>query len=152
MDPLSITASIIAVAGLAASTGRAFRDLRALCKTLPGRLHALSNEVADIELVLYQVASVHRERANDPILRQNRSGIPLLLQEAKDRLEDLRDVVRKLIELGAQTKVPLFQAYAWRKEQTRLQALQEDIRTIKCNLNILLGASNSYVLRSIFPS
>jgi len=69
MNPLSITASVITVASLAASTGRAFSDLRALCKTLPGRLHALSNEVTDIELILYQVASVLEKRASDPVLQ-----------------------------------------------------------------------------------
>ena len=63
MDPLSLTASAITVAALAASTCRAFAELRSLCKSLPGRLHALSNEVADIEVVLVQVATVFGERA-----------------------------------------------------------------------------------------
>ena len=58
MDPLSVTAGIIAVAGLAAKSGLAFHNLRTACKSLSGRLHALSNEVVDIELVLRQVAPV----------------------------------------------------------------------------------------------
>ena len=66
MDPVSLTASIIAVAGLAAKTGRAFYDLRSACKSLPGRLHALSNEVVDLELVLHQVAALAEKRAQDP--------------------------------------------------------------------------------------
>jgi hypothetical protein len=32
-----------------------------------------------------------------------------------------------------------------RKEQGPLRSLQDDLRSIKCNLNIVLGASNSYV-------
>lgn len=67
MDPLSIGASVITVAALAAKTGSAFHHLRSACKTLPGRLHALSNEVTNIELVLRQVAAVVEKRAQDPI-------------------------------------------------------------------------------------
>ena len=143
MDPLSMTASLIAVATLAASTGRAFRELRALCKSLPGRLHALSNEVADIELVLYQVASVVEERAGDPILQDQQANIPQLLKQAQAKLDELRTIVQKLTEFCEHTKIPLFRAHAWRKDQPRLQALQEDIKTVKCSLNIMLGASNS---------
>lgn len=145
MDPLSITASIIAVAGLAASTGRAFQELRSLCKTLPGRLHALSNEVADIELVLNQVAAVFEERGNDPILRTHVSSIPKLVAGANSKLEELRSIIQRLSQLCRSSRAPLYGAYIWRKDQPRLQALQEDIRSIKCSLNILLGASNSYV-------
>lgn len=70
MDPLSITAGIVSVGTVAASTARAFKELRELCKTLPGRLHALSNEVSDIELVLYQVASVVEKRTGDSALKE----------------------------------------------------------------------------------
>ena len=63
MDPLSISAGIIAVATVAAQVGSAFAELRAICVELPGRLHALNNEFADIEVVLYQVAAVIKERS-----------------------------------------------------------------------------------------
>jgi len=99
MNPLSITASVITVASLAASTGRAFSDLRALCKTLPGRLHALSNEVTDIELILYQVASVLEKRASDPVLQDQQADIPQLLKQAQAKLDQLRAIVRRLTEI-----------------------------------------------------
>lgn len=60
-----MTAGIVGIGAVAASTGRAFRDLRALCKSLPGRLHALSNEVSDIELLLSQVASLIEKREGE---------------------------------------------------------------------------------------
>lgn len=82
MDSLSLSASVIAIATLAAQTCSAFSDLRYLCQSLPERLHA--------------------------------------------------------------SRVPILKAHAWRKEQGRLQSLQEDVRTVKANLNLMLGASNSY--------
>jgi len=143
MDPLSLTASIITVASLAASTCRAFHDLRTACKTLPGRLHALSNEVTDLELVLHQVASLVQERAQDPTFPDQQAYIPQLLKQAQAKLEELRSILRKITNICAKTTGPLFRVHAWRKDQPKLQVLQEDIRSVKCSLNILLGASNS---------
>ncbi|KAJ5951075.1 uncharacterized protein N7479_009488 [Penicillium vulpinum] len=40
-------------------------------------------------------------------------------------------------------------AHAWRKEQSRLQVLQEDIRTLKANLNVMLDASNLHDMTKI---
>lgn len=143
MDPLSITASVIGIVAAAASTGRAFEELRRLCKTLPGRLHALSNEVSDIELVLHQVASVVEKRTGDPALKEQEQYIRHLLDQAGSKLHELSTIVETFTNLAKTTKIPFFQAYAWRKNQPRLQMLQEDIKTIKCSLNIILGASNS---------
>ena len=143
MDPLSITASIVGIVAAAASTGRAFEELRRLCKALPGRLHALSNEVSDIELVLHQVASVLEKRTGDPILEEQEQHIRHLLNQAGSKLRELRTIVEVFTNVAKTTKVPFMQAYAWRRNQPRLQVLQEDINTVKCSLNIMLGASNS---------
>lgn len=143
MDPLSLAASIIAVAGLAAKTARVFNDLRITCKTLPGRLHALSNEVSDFEMVLRQVARIVDERASDPILKDNHCHLPQLMKQAHSKLEELRTIIQKLCDICTNSKVPLLNVHAWRKDQPKLQDLQESIKTIKCSLNIMLGASNS---------
>ena len=143
MDPLSISAGILGICAAAASTGRAFKELRELCNTLPGRLHALSNEVSDIELVLYQVASVVEKRTGDLALKEQEPHIQHLLDQAGSKLSELRTIVETLMDIVKKTKIPIFRAHAWRKNQPRLQALQEDIKTVKCSLNIMLGASNS---------
>ena len=143
MDPLSITAGIVGICAVATSTGQAFKELRELCKTLPGRLHALSNEVSDIEMLLYQVALVVEKRTGDSALKEQETHIQHLLDQAGSKLGELRTIVETLTAIAKATKVPIFRAHAWRKNQPRLQALQEDIKTVKCSLNIMLGASNS---------
>ncbi|MCJ1231805.1 hypothetical protein MMC12_008484 [Toensbergia leucococca] len=143
MDPLSITAAIIGMGAVAASTGQAFKELRELCKTLPGRLHALSNEVSDIELVLYQVASVVERRTGSSALKDQEAHIQHLLDQAGSKLAELRIIVETLTSIVRTTKIPIFRVHAWRKNQPKLQALQDDIKTVKCSLNIMLGASNS---------
>ena len=143
MDPLSITAAIIGIGAVASSTSKAFKDLRQLCNTLPGRLHALSNEVADIELVLYQVTLLYQDRQGDPALRDQEVHMKDLLDEAEAKLGELKAIVQSMTTTIATTRVPLLRANAWRKNQPRLQILQEGIKNIKCSLNIMLGASNS---------
>ncbi|KAI9772906.1 MAG: hypothetical protein M1840_008788 [Geoglossum simile] len=145
MDPLSITASCIAVAALAAQTCSAFAQLRSICKTLPGRLHAINNEVADIEVVCYQVAAVLDERVCLPPLGNETTNahIRQLLRQTNAKLRELKGIVDQLTTTCDRSKVTVFAAQAWKKKQRRLHALQEDIKTAKCTLNIMLGASNS---------
>ena len=147
MDPLSITASVIAVATLAGQVCNAFADLRTLCNSLPGHLHALNNEVADLEIVLIELASLVEKRAVLPGNKQ--STIPHLLGQANKKLAELQAVVSRLRTIYRDTKIPLIVANAFRKEQSKLLQIQEDIRSVKCNINILLGASNSYASRSL---
>lgn len=144
MEPVSFVASVFTIATLAATTCSAISDLRSLCKGLPGRLHAISNEVADLELVLTQVATLLKER--DALLGSQQSvrAISHLLEQVKNKLNELLAIVERLAVASTGIKIPLLGASIWRKEQGRLQTLQEDIRTVKSSLNILLGASNSY--------
>lgn len=151
MDPLSIVAGAIAVATLAAQTANAFAVLSAMCNALPGRMHALKNEVADIELVLNQVAKVFKERAASPIAETDQVNIPQLLKQARNKLTQLKSLVEhltKVINKANMKFTPFVGAYAFKKEQARLVSLQEDIRIVKCSLNIMLGASNSYAIVS----
>lgn len=143
MDPLSITAAIVGIGAIATSTGKAFKDLRRFCKSLPGRLHALSNEVADLELILHEVATLTEKRAGDPALKENEVHLHHLLNQAESKLQELKSIVDTLTTVAKTVRVPISRAHAWRKIQPRLQALQDDIKTIKCSLNVMLGASNS---------
>ncbi|KMU87840.1 hypothetical protein CIHG_05607 [Coccidioides immitis H538.4] len=140
MDPLSITASIAGVTTLAFQICSSLAELRSLW-----RLHAINNEVSDLEVVLHQVAILVKNRAN--ILPETQiAAIPYLLKQAALKLSELKSVVDKLLDAVGKAKFGLSGAYAWRKEQDTLKALQDDIRSIKCNLNILLGASNSFFM------
>ena len=143
MDPLSIAASAITVAALAASTCLTFSELRSLCKSLPGRLHALNNEVADTEIVLAELAAVFRKRTS--LIEEAEQQVTLgLLSKARFALSQLQDILKGFTVLCDRFKLVLIQAHAWRKEQPKLGRLQDDIMRVKCTLGIMLGASISY--------
>ncbi|KAI1386841.1 ankyrin repeat-containing domain protein [Hypoxylon trugodes] len=61
MDPLSVTASVLALATAAQQTGKYLKDLHSMMGQLPGRLHTLNNEIADLELILQSVADLIRQ-------------------------------------------------------------------------------------------
>ncbi|KAK8910378.1 hypothetical protein QC760_001334 [Botrytis cinerea] len=145
MDPLSVTASVIAVATLAGQIGTALSELRAFCKQLPGRLHALSNEISDIEVVLYQVGRVveERSRLSVQILQTDIVSIPNILQRAEVKLKELKTIIDHLTALTTKNGAIVFQIRLWKKEQPKIQNLQEDIREIKSSFNVILGATNS---------
>ncbi|KAI9746289.1 MAG: hypothetical protein M1835_002448, partial [Candelina submexicana] len=87
--------------------------------------------------------SLIEKRASDPAIREQEVYIRDLLGEAASKLSELKAIVETLTAVERTAKAPIFQARAWRKDQPRLQVLQEDIRNVKCSLNIMLGASNS---------
>jgi hypothetical protein len=66
------------------------------------------------------------------------------LDQANDKLTELQNTIEQLTKIYASDRIVVLQAHAWRREMPKLSALQEDIKSVKCNLNILLGASNSY--------
>ncbi|EEP77276.1 predicted protein [Uncinocarpus reesii 1704] len=143
MDPLSIAASIGGLTTLVLQISSSLSRLRSLCKSLPGRLHAVNNEVSDLEVVLHQVALLVKDRAHF-LPQKQLAAIPQLLKQATIKLIELKTIVDRILDTVGKAKFAVSGAFAWRKEQDTLAALQEDIRSIKCNLNILLGASNSH--------
>jgi archaellum component FlaC len=140
MDPLSITASAVAIATIAAQVGVAFKKLREVCVELPGRVHALSNEVNDLEVVLYQLGSVVQEQHG--LTDNDQAAIGSLIAQARERLEELRKIVERLVAVCT-NRPTMFRATVWRSLYPKLQSLQEEIRDIKSSLNVLIGASNS---------
>lgn len=144
MDPLSVTASAITVAGVAANTCLAFAQLRSFIKNLPGRVHALSNEVSDFQIVCFQLVNVLEEKqSHDPAAAPDdlHDNIRLLLNQAETKLEELQAIIKRL----ARHKNIVVAAAAFKREQEHLHSLQDDINTVKVSLNIVLGTINTYV-------
>ncbi|KAI1373935.1 ankyrin repeat-containing protein-like protein [Hypoxylon crocopeplum] len=140
-DPLSFAASIIAVATLAANITAALSKLRAV-NDLPGRLHAINNEVADLEVVLRQVGSVATKRHALPE-GVGQVALSDILHRAEAKLRELDAIVQRLIQSCVGTAKFVVRAKAWWTEKPKLEALQEELHTIKATLNIMLGATHS---------
>lgn len=86
---------------------------------------------------------MYENRQGGPALRDQDAHIRDLLDRVESKLGELKAIVQSLTTNIKTTKVPIFKAHAWRKNQPRLQVIQEGIKNVKCSLNIMLGASNS---------
>ncbi|KAF2238519.1 ankyrin [Viridothelium virens] len=143
MDPLSLTASIVAVATLAGQTCQGFIKLRGLHNSVPGRVHALHNEVVDLKVVLFQLAAVTQDREALLSSTPERADIEYLLKRAETKLTELDTINLRLVNTCIETRIAIFRGPRWQREQTAIQTLQEEIKSVKSSLNVILGASNS---------
>lgn len=139
-DPLSLAASIIAVVTVAAQTSKAIAKLRVL-NELPSRLQALKNEVTDLEVVLHQIHLLIEERKI--MSDTDQASLAHLLERARVKLLELSTVIDRISRSCIGRGKLVNRAASWWKEKSRIQILQDDIRVVKGNLNIILGASNS---------
>lgn len=135
MDPLSITSGVIAVGTLISQITKAFHNLREVCRNLPGRLHALNNEVVDLRAILQDLEAI----ATQP----GHTNVTTALDQLRARLRELHDILLVLGDACSRSKIPLVQARQWSKVHRKLLSLQEDIKTQKSHLHIALGASHS---------
>jgi enamine deaminase RidA (YjgF/YER057c/UK114 family) len=142
MDPLSITAGVIAVGTLTAQVSKAFSHLRKVCKELLDRLHALGNDVTDLSAVIKDVDAIATDPAAN-VAPADQTSISVTLGSLQSKLPELKEIIHNLSNACEQTRVPLIKARQWSKAQVKLQRLQEEIKTHKSHLNIALSASNS---------
>ncbi|KAL9090460.1 MAG: hypothetical protein Q9159_001990 [Coniocarpon cinnabarinum] len=143
MDPLSITSSAIAIISLVESVRQRVTQLRQLHHELPGRLHAIHNEVADFEVVLRQVLKSITDGDATAVASSRGRDLFDLLDRATPVLHALKTVVEQISINCAADRHFLFRANAWREKQETLQFLQNDILRIKSSLNVILGAAAS---------
>ena len=121
MDPLSALAPAIRVARVVAQVNFASKVLHNGGAEHPGRLCALSDEVADIEFVLHQVALVLQRR--NYYFDGDESPTQALLYPISMNLEDNRPILDRLADTWPRKQV-LLKASGWRKWLPKLQALQ----------------------------
>ena len=140
-EALGIAASVITLATLAADVCSAFSKFRAV-QELPGSLYALNNAVTDFQVVLRYISEVLAERKH--LLDDGLAKLSGTLERAEIVLVGIMGSIGRVSKHCVQGKMFIIRAATWWKEKPRLQALQEDLHTIKASLNVILGASTSY--------
>jgi hypothetical protein len=140
-DPLSLVASVIAIATAAGQISKAISRLKHIGE-LPSQVYALKNEVSDLEVVLRQVRYALEQKTWTPDNRQE--SLDVILVRTKTQLTDLTKALEKVANTLAASKTKVFRRSAlWWKWKTVFQTFQGDIRAIKESLIVMLGASNS---------
>lgn len=140
-DPLSVAASVLALATAAAQISKAISRLRHFGE-VPGRVYALKNEVSDLEVVLRQVGHALEQKSLAP--DNDQGSLEQILARTKGHLADLAKALERVANACAGGKAKIISKSAiWWKEKTLFQGFQENIRSVKGTLNLMLGAANS---------
>ena len=140
-DPLSVVASVIALATAAAQISKGISSLRHFGE-VPGRVYALKNEVSDLEGVLHQVRHALEQDSIAPDIEQG--SLEQILVRTRDHLAGLAKALERVANACAGGKIKIIsKSNIWWKEKTLFKGFQEDIRSAKATLILMLGAANS---------
>ena len=132
-DPLSVTASIIAVVGAANEVTKGLRRLKAT-KDAPKGLQDLLEDVERLEMVLNCVKSAVLSSGSPPI------ELATLIGEAGSKLLELRSLIAyTLTKAGASDKVDRWQ---WLRKGKEVERLKNQLGTIRLNLVALASSAN----------
>jgi hypothetical protein len=140
MDPLSVIASSIAVAGAVSAGLETVRTLH----NAGSELHSLINEVSDITVLLGEVERAILERRHHQQLPQwTVDNISKILIGAKNKLHDLDTVVNhRLIRSITPSGEANVARLAWLRQRPKVQRLQMELRQTRLSLASLWGAAN----------
>ncbi|MCJ1234326.1 hypothetical protein MMC14_002285 [Varicellaria rhodocarpa] len=158
MDPLSLTASIIAIIGVGGEAAKAVRKLASL-KGAPSLVLALNNEISDLYLVVLAIRDVHqRQRASSALSPNNASTddtITSTLLRANEKVLELRALHQRLTSwTTGPSGLSTLNKASWLREQKNVKKMQEDLRTVRLKLSTTRGILNSllgYISRAITP-
>ena len=148
MDPLSITASVIAILGLA---GTAVRTVSTVAKLVPScacQLEDLLLEVSDLELVLSQIQQL---RPSPSLSARARPLLNYFLHEAADTLEALNMLLQQVATSSPSGEKQVKSA-KWLLKRGRIEALLGKVRRCKQNLLDILHIYHAYGQRTLLHS
>jgi len=136
MDPLSLTASIITVVGLAGSIGKSLKQLRQL-RHIPDEVHTLINDIADLQAVLAEVERVLIQyQATTHIPDGTVSYLSKTIELIRLKLSDLDRIAAECGGVEFKVKIARLK---WVRARTKVVAIQASLRELKMNLITTLG-------------
>ena len=144
MDPLSITASVVAVVTVTAKLTNSLCKLRGH-READGLVHALMNEVTTLRAISTRIeavacrypGSLSSERLN--CLEQ----LQQVLDAAKVKLEELDNIIHYgLIRPPDDGGIEKLSRRAWLHHKTDVQRIQQELRTLRQDISMLVETLN----------
>ena len=150
MDPLSLTASIIAIIGVGGQAAKAVRKFASL-KDAPDLLLAFNNEISDLHLIVLAIQDVfQRQQISGTPFPGYRAGeasvdasVTNSLRQAKETVFKLEQLYERLNTSASGSGNTTFDKVIWLREQKRIRKTMEEFRNIRLKLTAALGVLNS---------
>jgi hypothetical protein len=142
MDPLSFTASLIAVIGAAATVAKQLENLRTTLRDASSDLYSITNEISDLRIVLGACESAVNELyANSS---EHNPPTPLadvvqLFEKTTGFLNELDRIVISCLKDSrdgeGRSRVAKFR---WLRERSNVRSLQNQLRGAKQDILVLM--------------
>ncbi|KFA49192.1 hypothetical protein S40293_07198 [Stachybotrys chartarum IBT 40293] len=137
MDPLSITASVIAIVG---AGDKCITKLRTLHHA-PSEILCLMNEIGDLNIVLTQIITLDQQARNTGA-ESSLAGLRSLFKRAENQVLELDAIVQNgLAKYGA-----LRNGIGWVRYKNQVTELQQSMRSTRLNLTTALGTATLQAL------
>ena len=144
MDPLSITASVIAVVTVTAKVTNSLSKLRGL-READDLIHALMNEVTTLRAISAQIEAVARQYQDSLSSEQFAclEQLKQMLRAAKVKLEELDNIIHyRLIQPPDDGGIQKLSRRAWLRHKTDVQRIQQELRTLRQDISTLIETLN----------
>ena len=147
MDPMSITASIIAIIGVGGNAAKFIRNL-ASQKDAPDLILLLNNELADFHLVVLAIHKIYQtQQVNDRVHGFHdgsiENSIISALKQAQQTTKDLQALHDRVSATSRQSGVAFLRSKLWLLEPRKAKKVHEDLRSARLKLAAVLGILNS---------
>ena len=143
MDPLSITASILAILGVGGQVVEAIKKVVAL-KGAPEIVLRLHNELSDLHLLTITIQDVFQTAQANGIPLNTQRSVTNSLKLVNEKLLELKHLHDRLTSASQPACSSLnVKKSVWLMEQTHLKLLQKDLRNARLKLTSVLGTLTS---------
>ncbi|UKZ47295.1 hypothetical protein TrVGV298_001513 [Trichoderma virens] len=145
MDPLSITASVIAIVQLTAAVGSGFQRLMSL-RGASDQLLQVMNEVTDLEALARDMQSILQERDEASSLDSaTLATLPGLCQQVTALMQELKDIVQGCLkeEITSTASSLKIKRIAWLRAADKMNTMQARIRAMRLRLSSALASIQS---------
>ena len=137
-DPLSLTASIIAILGVVDSVGKALSKIKVLTES-PDELLALINEVSDFKVVLYDIERYFRNppQTSNAAITDQYFHISELVNRAKGPLLQLEQMIeyhfKRAETINGQYRISRIE---WLRAKMAVERLRQSLRDMRQNVQM----------------
>lgn len=141
MDPLSVAASVVGLAGACNQIAKGLNRLASLSKA-PASIQALNNELADIRVVLAESESLLAEHKS---IQHSKLCSPAAATRLMTILNSSRDIVEEVgaLERRLTNRSGGLDRIAWLLELDNIDKVQKSLRTARSNIVAVLGYMSS---------
>ena len=142
-DPLSVTASVIAIMGAAEGVSKALARIKEI-KNAPSELLALMNEFADLRVVLGDVERNIRNAQRSKLPERELAHLSTIANKAKDQLLELDQLFHyRLVKPNAsQFKISRRE---WARAKATIKRFRNSLRDVRLDILTQMAVISSYV-------